>query len=77
MNASYRIVVRDLNTSATVSSLDVFGNSNVYTLKVPNASPCHIYNVSMEMFYLGKCTAEVAHVTSSVVTFDASKGTMV
>ena len=75
VNASYRIVVRDLNTSATVSSLDVFGNSNVYTLKVPNASPCHIYNVSMEIFYLGKCTAEV--VTSSVVTFDASKGTMV
>ena len=73
VNASYRIVVRDLNTSTTVTSLDVFGNSNVYTLKVANASPCHIYNMSMEILYLGRCTAEV--VTSSVVTFDASKGT--
>ena len=72
VNATYRIVVNDLNTSTTVSSLDVFGNSNVYTLKVPNASPCHIYNMSMEILYLGRCTAEV--VTSSVVTFDASKG---
>ena len=69
VNASYRIVVRDLNTSTTVTSLDVFGNSNVYMLKVANASPCHFFNMSM---YLGSCTAEV--VTSSVVTFDASKG---
>ena len=69
--ASYRIVVRNLNTSTTVTSLDVFGNSNVYMLKVANASPCHLFNISM---YLGSCTAEV--VTSSVVTFDASKGTI-
>ena len=74
VNASYRIVVNDLNTSTTVSSLDVFGNSNVYTLKVANASPCHIYNMTMESFYLGRCTAEV--LTSSVVTFDASKDTI-
>ena len=73
VNASYRIVLSDLNTSTTVTSLDVFGNSNVYTLKVANASPCHIYNMSMEILYLGRCTAEV--VTSSVVTFGASKGT--
>ena len=73
VNASYRIVVSDLNTSTTVTSLDVFGNSNVYMLKVANASPCHIYNMTMEIFYLGKCTADSEVGTSSVVTFDASE----
>ena len=73
MNASYRIVVSDLNTSTTVTSLDVFGNSNVYVLKVANASSCHLFHVRMEVVYLGRCSSGI--ITSSVVTFDASKST--
>lgn len=71
LNASYRIVVRDLNTSTTVFNQNVFGNSNVHMLKVANASPCHLFHVRMEVVYLGGCSSGI--VTSAAVTFDASK----
>ena len=70
-NASYSVTVVDLLNDSIVTNLTVFGNSNAYMLELMNPDPCHLYNVSMELNYLEKCTSEIA--TYLLATFEASK----
>ena len=71
-NASYSVTVVDLsNDSIVVTNLTVFGNSNVYKLQLADPDPCHLYNVSMDLNYLEKCTSEIA--TYLLATFEASE----
>ena len=72
-NASYEydVTIVDQSNNSIIAGLTVFGNSNAYKLDLVNPDPCHLYNVTTEMNYLGKCTPGIT--TYSLVTFEASE----